>query len=128
MLNTELVSKQALESITNYYSHLKMTGYMKYSNVFKLFGLLITDLFLNSDFRAFISEDDYKIIGKFIQCITGNCLIPYIQFLNDPAEIGTILPKYSGQTPFRLTEASNIRYSESSDARVTEYKTKYWSQ
>lgn len=126
-MNSELITIQASDSLEMYFKHLEMTGYMRYDNTGKLLALLLVDLFLNSEFRAFISEDDYKTIGKFLYCITGNCLIPYVQFINTPAIMGTILPKFSGMPPFRNTETGRTRYTEHSDARVAEYRTKFWS-
>lgn len=127
-MNSGLITLQASESLEMYFKHLSMTGYMSYGKVHKLLGLLLLDLFLNSEFRALISEEDYNVLGKFLYCISGNCLIPYQQFLNDPAQISTVLPKFSGESPFRLTESQRMRYTEYSDARVTEYRTKYWSK
>ena len=127
-MNSSIITEQAFQSLESYFNHLTMTGYMSYGEVHNLLGFLLADMFINSEFRAFITEEDYGIIGRFLYCISGDCLIPYPQFLNEPAKIGTILPKNSGESPFRISEESSLRYAESSEARISEYRTKYWNQ
>lgn len=125
-MNSELITKQALKSLDSYFNHLSMTGYMSYDKVGKLLSLLMVDMFLNSEFRAYITEDDYKIIGDFFYCISGNCLIPYVQFMNNPTSLGTILPDPNRMNYFRNSEDQRLRYTEYSTNRFTESGTKFW--
>ena len=124
---SEHLAQQALASFDRYFSHLESTGYFRYDKVENFLGLLLADLFLNTEFSEFVTEDDYRTIENFLQCIYGrSCLTPYPEYLRQTPQIGSILPEWGGMSPFRISENSIYRTTESGDSRHTESRTEYW--
>lgn len=121
-------TQQALDALMKYFVHLEQTGYMRYDTVAGILGLLLVDTFLNTDFNAFVTEEDYNVMASFLYCLYGsNCLIPYPQFCEEIPQFGTILPGPGGMQPYRATENDLLRFVEVGDnIRTTEYKTNYW--
>lgn len=121
-------TQQALDALMEYFVHLEQTGYMRYDTVAGILGLLLVDTFLNTDFNAFVTEEDYSVMASFLYCLYGsNCLIPYSQFCKEIPQFGTILPGSEGMQPYRATENDLLRFVEVGDnIRTTEYKTNYW--
>jgi hypothetical protein len=69
-------------AITQYYTALSKLGYHKYGDVFGLLVLCFLHDFVYSDYRGLISESDYGIIEKALNCLFGSsCLIPYPDYL-----------------------------------------------
>ena len=69
-------------SLTHYFSVLKKTGYYKYSDVLKLVVLMFYNDFVYTDYRGFLSKDDYRLIERALNCLFGStCLIPYPDYL-----------------------------------------------
>lgn len=68
------------ESLNRYFTVLEKTGYVNDSDVKKLILLQYIQEFLNT-FQSCITEDDYRIISRIMDCLAGSsCLIPYKQF------------------------------------------------
>lgn len=89
------VDEFVYNALCQYYNVLSKTGYYKYSDVKKLLVLLfITDM-VNGDYRGEISEADYHVIEKALNCLYGtSCLIPY--------------PDYKSMTRLHLEEVSEM--------------------
>jgi hypothetical protein len=89
------VDEFVYNALCQYYNVLSKTGYYKYSDVKKLLVLLfITDM-VNGDYRGEISEADYHVIEKALNCLYGtSCLIPY--------------PDYKSMTRLHLGEVSEM--------------------
>lgn len=125
---TDLLTKQASESIGTYFNQLENTGYFRYDYVEQFLGYLLADTFLNTDFNNFVTEDDYRIIESFLQCLYGkSCLIPYPEYINSIPQISSVLPQWGGMQPFRITESGTYRSTEDGKSRLTEYRTNYWN-
>ena len=66
---------QVYTAITKYFGHITNTGYMRQDNVNKLLLLIAVYNLLDNDFRALVSEDDYKLINNALYCLYGStCL------------------------------------------------------
>lgn len=124
---SRVLTQQALDSLDQYFKILEQTGHLNNNAVNSLLSLLLVDDFLNTELNTFVTEEDYNIMALFLSCICGrNCLIPYIQFLDEVPQMGTILPQISNLQPFRITENKLYRNTEKGDPRQTEYRTKFW--
>lgn len=116
-----VISKEALESLTQYFNILENTGYFRYDMVFKILMLLMADEWLNSMLNFYITEADYKLISSLVLCITGNCLIPYFQYKDSVGAIGQPGLMPGNHNRFRDTEDFILRFVErNSDTRLTE--------
>ena len=77
---------QVYTAITKYFGHITNTGYMRQDNVNKLLLLITVYNLLDNDFRALVSEDDYKLINNALYCLYGStCLIPFPDYYNNKA-------------------------------------------
>ena len=77
---------QVYTAITKYFGHITNTGYMRQDNVNKLLLLIAVYNLLDNDFRALVSEDDYKLINNALYCLYGStCLIPFPDYYNNKA-------------------------------------------
>lgn len=75
---------QVYNAINKYFTHLANVGYMRQDNVNKLLLLDIIYNLLDTDFRGFISEEDYSKIGRALYCLYGStCLIPFPDYYNN---------------------------------------------
>lgn len=113
---------QALDALTEYFTYIEQTGYMRYDKVMSILGLLLVDTFLNTDFSYLITEEDYNVMSRFLYCLYGkNCLIPYPQFCKEIPQLGTVLPSHRGIQPYRITEDDTLRFIElGENIRITE--------
>ena len=68
-------------AITNYFTTLRYTGYVKKDDVDKLLLLIFLYEFTYWDFRGYISKEDYSSINNALYKIFGkSCLVPYPNF------------------------------------------------
>ena len=77
--------KVASESLDNYFDALSKYGYKSYDSVYRILALLFLEDLL-SNFNCMITEDDYRIISKAIDCIyRSDCTIssPYKDINNN---------------------------------------------
>lgn len=67
----------------SYYFHaLEVKGYMPFRDSVKALLLIFYRDFVFNDFRARITEEDYHLIEKALDCLYGTtCLIPYPDYL-----------------------------------------------
>lgn len=69
-------------ALTRYYNVLEKTGYMSYPHAQKLLVLIFYRDFVYHDYRGNITEDDYLLIERALDCLYGStCLIPYPDYL-----------------------------------------------
>lgn len=101
-------------SLTKYYDTLSILGYSKQSNVEKLLVLSFIEEMLAGDMGILVNESDYRIINKAIQCLYGDCLIPYQQYHG--SNMFGVFHNGNAITP-RITESSNIRFTEDNAMR-----------
>lgn len=70
------------EALSNYYKALELKGYMSKSHSDKLLILCFFRDFVFHDYNGLLSERDYCLIEKALDCIYGtSCLIPYPDYL-----------------------------------------------
>ncbi len=70
------------EALVKYYHALELKGYMSYNHSAKLLVLCFFRDFISEDYRGLISEDDYRLIERALNCLYGtSCLIPYPDYL-----------------------------------------------
>ena len=67
----------------SYYFHaLEVKGYMPFRDSVKALLLIFYRDFVFNDYRARITEEDYHLIEKALDCLYGTtCLIPYPDYL-----------------------------------------------
>lgn len=67
------------EALLRYFNTLSIFGYKNYVDTYKILALLfVYELQSNTSYNQFITEEDERIINKFLYCIYGsNCLVPY---------------------------------------------------
>lgn len=71
-------------ALYKYFNALSSTGYVSYKDVDKILLLAIIQEYIYSDFRGYITEDDYRELEKFLYRIFGtSCLVPYPSYCND---------------------------------------------
>lgn len=70
------------DALSRYYHALELKGYMSRCNSDKLLVLCFYKDFVSSDYRGLISEDDYRLLERALDCLYGtSCLIPYPDYL-----------------------------------------------
>lgn len=102
---TNVVSK----GLNSYYDSLSVLGNRPQSDVDKLLVLSFLEEVLTEEMRFLITEKDYRTIEKALNCLYGNCLVPFPQYQGSPL-FGTITD--GGIVGPRITEDSNIRFTE----------------
>ena len=69
-------------ALSTYYTALEKTGYLPYFNARKMLVLIFIRDFVYHDYRGHITEDDYHLIERALDCLYGTtCLIPYPDYL-----------------------------------------------
>lgn len=71
------VTNNTYEALNRYFTTLSHTGYKSYNEVYKLIVLSFIEELLCDTMLEFLTEDDYKLIINSIDCLYGNCTIPY---------------------------------------------------
>lgn len=123
-MNVDVVSQLSLDSLEKYFSILESTGYLNYDLVYRLIMLLMAEEWLNSFLNFYITEKSYNVISRFIYCLTGNCLIPYPEFIKDIAVVGKPVLMPGNGSYFRITEQDVLRFLES-EARLRTTEQSY---
>lgn len=68
--------------LCTYFDTLEYTGYLSDKDAHKVLILCFYKDFAFEDFRGNISEEDYHIIERALDCLYGtSCLIPYPDYL-----------------------------------------------
>ena len=76
------MDEMILNSLNQYYTVLKKTGYYKYADVRKLLVLIFYRDFVFNDYRGLLTKADYMLIERALNCLYGTtCLIPYPDYL-----------------------------------------------
>ena len=99
------------QAFNRYYTVLEKTGYIKDKDTNKVLLLSFLTEFIQ-DYKDFITEEDYNLISKIIQCVSGSsCLVPYIQY----QEMTLPMEEYISNITIRISEVEEIRYSQAQD-------------
>lgn len=114
--------KIALRQVSKYYDRLEKTGYVKRDIVhrFLIYLFLIDLLDWTYDF---ITDKDYNIINNALNVLfsTGNCLLPYMVFCANRAQIGRAKvgrAHYMGMVNLRITENEILRSTQDGAFRM----------
>jgi len=76
------MDEMILNSLNQYYTVLRKTGYYKYADVRKLLVLIFYRDFVFNDYRGLLTKADYMLIERALNCLYGTtCLIPYPDYL-----------------------------------------------
>lgn len=71
-------------SVTGYFKVLEKVGYCSYSQIKQILVLIFYYRLLFEDYRGYVTEEDYHLIEKALNCLYGTtCLIPYPDFLKN---------------------------------------------
>lgn len=110
------VEDKLFDSLDRYFTTLSYTGYRKQCDVDKLLIFSFINDFLNSDTADFITESDYRLIGRALYCLYGStCLIPYPEFVNQNSNgLQSIINR---DMILRFTEDNNIMFTEDNNIR-----------
>lgn len=71
------ITGNVFESLQRYFSTLTHTGYKSYDEVYRLIIYTFIEELINGPMSEFITDDDYGIIYKSLNCLYGSCTIPY---------------------------------------------------
>lgn len=107
------LTTDVLASIERYFNTLTNTGYLPDYSVDRLIVFIILEEILYGPLRFFVTEKDYRSISNALNCISGNCMIPYPDYLNSFTPITT--PTYN---EYRITETGTLRSTEDNELRV----------
>ena len=72
----ELTNK-VFESLDRYFYILSKRGYNNYCEVNKLLIVSFIEELLTGAMASMVTEEDYDIVTKVINCLGGSCLMPY---------------------------------------------------
>lgn len=103
------ISNDIVNAINHYYLLLSKTGYISQCKVESLLVFTFIENFLN-DYDSIFTDDDYELLNKVVECLSGNCLIPY----SDKYGL------YDGQNNISKLVEKIIRIDENSTPRNTE--------
>lgn len=110
----EYLDKMLMEALNRYFTVLEKTGYINDADTDRIILLSYLQEFL-SEYQYYITEEDYNVINRIIQCLAGqSCLIPYGEFM----ELSKPLTGYVYSIPIKITEYSVSK--SDSDIRHTE--------
>lgn len=110
----ERVTKVTHESLKRYFNSLFKFGYKKYPDVEKLLVLTYIDDLLEYSLFGFMTEEDYNIIIRALNCLGGSaCIIDYPSYATYDSLIrkqnNNITPRIDESGIFRVCEASLMR-------------------
>lgn len=109
------LSNGVYDSLVTYFKALSEEGYMSQGSVNKLLVYVAVQELVEGDMSVYVTEDDYRTLCSIMECISGNCLIPYRR-LNRSASLIPITATGNA----RLTENILFRYTQSDNIRVTQ--------
>ena len=101
------------ESLNRYFTVLESVGQVSDADTSKLILLQFLQEFLQ-EYQGYITEEDYRVIDRIIQCLAGtSCLIPYRQY----QQLSIPVTGYIFNIPYRI----NVQ-SDGQHLRAVEYK------
>lgn len=114
-------------TVTDYYAYLAKTGYMRYDKVCGILALAFVNRFLNSHLSVFVTEDDYRLLSRFLYTVIGrDCLIPWPEYTKQ-------LPQTGGAVrddiiPLRIDEGGLFRYVQKTpNPRTDDTSYTFWA-
>ena len=115
MAALDYLTKEVAGAIDRYMSILSHVGYKSYCAVDKLLVYSFIEEILNK-FSSAVTEDDYNLMARVINCFYGSCMIPfpyYIEKNKEKEEVPLFYYDY-----FRLSENSKLRVTENNKLRL----------
>ena len=109
------ISTDIVNSIDHYYSLLSKTGYLSQCKVDGLIVFTFIENFL-SDFDYMLSNENFELLNKVVNCLSGNCIIPYSD-KSGMYEGQEIIPNYNLKD-IRVSEDTISRNTEESEFRI----------
>lgn len=101
------------DSLVRYFNTLTHSGYKSYKDVNRLLVFTFIEELLYGPLSQFIDDEDYNIINSAVECLYGDCMIPYPTYKESyDTIVKPLLDKY------RITEDNINRLSEDSLLRV----------
>ena len=100
-----------LEAIDNYFNKLSVSGKTSLETQRKL--LILVHLY-ETLCDIFVTEEDYRVIAKYLEIIYGDCIIPYpeyIEFKNKDAIESNLYARSTEKGILRVDTNKNIRVS-----------------
>lgn len=82
-----MVTNEAYNAITSYFSILSHIGYKPDEDVNKLVVFIFIEEMLYGRLSEYITEEDYNIIIDSIECLYGSCMIPYPDYKAGYSEV-----------------------------------------
>lgn len=107
------LTNEVYNAIGRYFSVLTHLGYKAYSEVDKLLVLSFIEELLDSELAFFMTEEDYNIIARAVECLYGSCMIPYPDYKRASDSI-----VYQAPDRYKITERGFIRSTEDINVRV----------
>ena len=115
MAALDYLTKEVAGAVDRYMFVLSHVGYKSYCAVDKLLVYSFIEEILNK-FSTVVTEDDYNLMAKTLNCLYGSCMIPfpyYVESTIEPEEAPLFYYDY-----FRLSEDNNLRVTENNDLRL----------
>lgn len=104
-----------LKAIQRYFDYLDNMGYVTV-NDFNVIRALDAINDLVNNFSQYITDKDYTLIMKALQCLGNNCFIDQFSFKTQESIFKSSDFKKNAQ--FRLTEDSILRTTENNNIRI----------
>lgn len=110
----EKVTKTTEEAIRRYFNSLFKFGYRKYADAEKLLVLTYINDLLDYDLFGFMTEEDYNIITRALNCLVGStCIIDFPSYNTYDSlirkQIREVTPRIDETGIFRVCEYSLMR-------------------
>lgn len=103
------------KAINGYFALLSNMGYVRQDEIDRLIILsFLGDM--KDTFYNYLTDDDYTIICKAVDCLSKSCLISPIQYTAQSSLLNE--SDYYKQGVFRISEESILRSTESDNTRV----------
>lgn len=64
-------------ALERYFSVLSYTGYKSYDKVYNLLVMVFIEEMLCGPMSEYITEEDYNTIHRSMNCLYGDCMIPF---------------------------------------------------
>lgn len=115
MVALNYLTNEVAGAIDNYMSILSHIGYKSYCAVDKLLVFSFIEELLNK-FSMVVTQEDYDIISKVVNCFYGSCMIPFPYYVEKTKEESYVPIFYYDY--FRLTEDGELRITEDNEFRL----------
>lgn len=107
-----MVTEEAYNAVTNYFSALSHIGYKPDSEVNKLVAFTFMEEMLYGRLSEYMTEEDYNTIRDSMECLYGSCMMPYPDYKDGYDEVVNRMNSEYGITEegiLRATEYPQLR-------------------